>query len=169
MLHVWSFLVLTTEIPSLSVVIDFLQLDVTNASKAIYRERRKYFPALPKSKDDVHDAVDILDTKTNKSENFVISNDRNSGIMIFSTLTNLQCMCRVMDELFIDGTFKCCPRYFCQLYKILLPPPRGEQGATGIILANGRGTISEKGQIDYINDLFFNGIVKFIFMHFMLK
>jgi len=55
---------------------NLLQLDVTNASKAIYRERRKYFPALPKSKDDVHDAVEILDTKTNKLENFVISNDR---------------------------------------------------------------------------------------------
>ena len=23
-----------------------------------------------------------------------------------------------MDELFIDGTVKCCPRYFCQLYTI---------------------------------------------------
>ena len=36
---------------------NLLQLDVTNASKAIYRERRKHFPALPKSIDDVHDAV----------------------------------------------------------------------------------------------------------------
>jgi hypothetical protein len=101
---------------------NLLQLDVTNASKAIYRERRNIFPALPKSKDDVHDAVEILDTKTNKSENFVISNDRDSGItgIIFSTLTNLQCtcMCRIMDELFIDGTFKCCPRHLCQLYTI---------------------------------------------------
>jgi hypothetical protein len=63
---------------------NLLQLDVTNASKAIYRERRNIFPALPKSKDDV------------------------------------QCtyMCRIMDELFIDGTFKCCPRYLCQLYTI---------------------------------------------------
>jgi hypothetical protein len=61
---------------------NLLQLDVTNASKAIYRERRNIFPALPKSKDDVHDAVEILDTKTNKSENFVISNDRGSGTEI---------------------------------------------------------------------------------------
>jgi hypothetical protein len=42
---------------------NLLQLDVANASKAIYRERRNIFPALPKSKDDVHDAVEILDTK----------------------------------------------------------------------------------------------------------
>ena len=33
------------------------------------------------------------------------------------------------------------------LLKILLPPPRGEQGATGIILANGRGIFSEKGHL----------------------
>ena len=33
------------------------------------------------------------------------------------------------------------------LLKILLPPPRGEQGATGIILANERGTFSEKGHL----------------------
>ena len=39
-----------------------LQLDVTNASKVIYREKRKHFPAQLKSKDDVHDAVEILDT-----------------------------------------------------------------------------------------------------------
>jgi hypothetical protein len=42
---------------------NLLQLDVTNASKAIYRERRNIFPALPKRKDDVHDAVEILDKK----------------------------------------------------------------------------------------------------------
>lgn len=97
---------------------NLLQLVVTNASKAIYWERRNNFPALPKSKDDFHDAVEILDTKTNKSEIFVISNDRYSGIIIFSTRTNLQSMCREMDEWFIDGTFKCCLRYFCQLYTI---------------------------------------------------
>jgi hypothetical protein len=33
------------------------------------------------------------------------------------------------------------------LLKILLPPSSGEQGATGSILANGRGTFSEKGHL----------------------
>ena len=36
----------------------------------------------------------------------------------FSTVQNMDCLCDV-DELFIDGTFKCCPRYFFQLYSIL--------------------------------------------------
>jgi hypothetical protein len=33
------------------------------------------------------------------------------------------------------------------LLKTLLPPPGGEQGETGSILANGRGTVSEKGHL----------------------
>jgi hypothetical protein len=52
------------------------------------------------------------------------------------------------DRIKVDSLLDMSPdafRIHSQLYKILLPPPRGEQGATGIILANGRGTISEKG------------------------
>lgn len=51
------------------------------------------------------------------NENFVVVNDRNSGILILSTVQNMDCLCDV-DELFIDGTFKCCPKYFYQLYSI---------------------------------------------------
>jgi hypothetical protein len=48
---------------------------------AIYRERRE-LPPLPKSKDEVHDAID-KDIKTNKDESFVLHNDRETGIIIF--------------------------------------------------------------------------------------
>ena len=50
-------------------------------------------------------------------EYFVVVNDRNSGILIFSTVQNMDCLCDV-DVLFIDGTLKCCPKYFYQLYNI---------------------------------------------------
>ena len=30
----------------------------------------------------------------------------------------MECLCNSMSELFIYGTFKCCPRYFYQLYTI---------------------------------------------------
>jgi hypothetical protein len=36
----------------------------------------------------------------------------------FSTVQNMDCLCDV-DELFIDGTFKCCPKYLYQLNSIL--------------------------------------------------
>ena len=50
-------------------------------------------------------------------ENFVVVNDRNSGILIFSTVQSMDCLYDV-GELFIDGTFKCRPKYFYQLYSI---------------------------------------------------
>ena len=36
----------------------------------------------------------------------------------FSTVQNMDGLCDV-DELFIDGTFKCCLKYLYQLYNIL--------------------------------------------------
>ena len=79
---------------------------------AIYRERRE-LPLLPKSKDEVHDAID-KDIKTNKDESFVLHNDRETGIIIFSCTSNLRCPCNEVQEIFIDGTFKCCSKYFLQ-------------------------------------------------------
>ena len=84
----------------------------------MYRERRKKLPTLPKNRKEVHDVVDQLETKTNKDENFVLVNDRNAEIIIFSTYLNMEYLCNNMSELFIDGTFKCCPRFFFQLYTI---------------------------------------------------
>jgi hypothetical protein len=79
---------------------------------AIYRERRE-LPPLPKSKDEVHDAID-KDIKTNKDESFVLHNDRETGIIIFSCTSNLRCPCNEVQEIFIDGTFKCCSKYLLQ-------------------------------------------------------
>ena len=47
----------------------------------------------------------------------MVVDDRNSGILIFSTVQSMDCLCDV-GELFIDGTFKCRPKYFYQLYSI---------------------------------------------------
>lgn len=60
--------------------------DLKNASLAIYRERRKKYPTIPKNRTHVHDAVRELTIKTNKSENFLLINDVESGILIFSCL-----------------------------------------------------------------------------------
>jgi hypothetical protein len=63
----------------------------------------------------VHDAIDKMDIKTNKDEPFVLHNDRETGIIIFSCTSNLRCLCNEVQEIFIDGTFKCCSKYFlCQ-------------------------------------------------------
>jgi hypothetical protein len=52
--------------------------------------------------------------KTNKDESFVLHNDRETGIIIFSCTSNLRCPCNEVQEIFIDGTFKCCSKYFLQ-------------------------------------------------------
>jgi len=92
--------------------------DLKNLAKAVYRERRKKLPTLPKNRKDVHDVVDEVNTKTNKDESLLLINDRDAEIIIFSTYLNMECLCNSMSELFIDGTFMCCPRYFYQLYTI---------------------------------------------------
>jgi hypothetical protein len=77
-----------------------------------------YTTTLPKSREDTHAAIEMIDTMTSKNERFLIVNDQESGIIIFSTETNVTCLCNDVEELFIDGTFKCCARHFYQLYTI---------------------------------------------------
>jgi hypothetical protein len=38
--------------------------------------------------------------------------------VIFTCVTNLKCLSDQIKEFFIDGTFKCCPKFFLQLYII---------------------------------------------------
>ena len=59
-----------------------LPSDIKNAALSLYRERRKNMPALPKSRREAQDAIQILSLKTNKSENFVLVNDKDSEILI---------------------------------------------------------------------------------------
>ena len=93
--------------------------DLRNVSFSLYRERRKHLPTLPKSRADTHAAIAMIDTMTSKNEKFLIAvNDQESGINIFSTETNVTCLCNDVEELFIDGTFKCCARHFYQLHTI---------------------------------------------------
>ena len=92
--------------------------DLKNVAKAVYRERRKKRPTLPKNRKDVHDVIDEVNTKTNKDESLLLINDCDAEIIIFSTYHNMECLCNSISELFIDGTFKRCPRYFYQLYTI---------------------------------------------------
>ena len=55
-----------------------LASDIKNAALSLNRERRKNMPALPKSRSEAQDAKQSLSLETNKSENFVIVNDKDS-------------------------------------------------------------------------------------------
>ena len=95
-----------------------LASDIKNAALSLNRERRKNMPALPKSRSEAQDAIQSVSLETNKSENVVLVNDKDSEILAFSSQTNLQTLCNIVTELFIDGTFKFCPKHFFQLYTI---------------------------------------------------
>lgn len=96
----------------------FNSRDLKNVAMSMYRERRKRFLKLPKSRLEVHEALEGLYLQTNKNESFTLVNDAESGIVIFSCNTNLKCLCNEMCDIFIDGTFKYCPKFFFQLYSI---------------------------------------------------
>ena len=92
--------------------------DLKNVTRSIYYERRKDLPALPKSRLGVHNALEQMTVKTSKDEYFVLWNDPCTGVIIFSTGTNLECLASNVTELFIDGTFKCAPKFFYQMYSV---------------------------------------------------
>ena len=73
--------------------------DLKNVAMSMYRERRKRFLKLPKSKLEVHEALEGLNLQTNKNENFTLVNDAESGIVIFSCNTNLKCLCNAMCDI----------------------------------------------------------------------
>ena len=64
--------------------------DIKSIVQSLYRERRKQYPALPKSREGVHHALIQMDTKTSRDEEFLLVNNEKSGTIILSCDTNLQ-------------------------------------------------------------------------------
>ena len=64
--------------------------DILEVSHNHYREHRKQYPALPKSREGVHYALTQMDTKTSRDEEFLLVNNEKSGTIILSCDTNLQ-------------------------------------------------------------------------------
>jgi hypothetical protein len=92
--------------------------DLRSTSQAMYRERRKRHPSNPKSRNDVFEAVRGLSVKSSKGENLLQVIDSDHGFVIFTTMTNLNFLFSDISDIFMDGTFKCCPKYFEQLYTL---------------------------------------------------
>jgi hypothetical protein len=92
--------------------------DLKYVRQSMYRERRKLHPAQPKNQAEFHSILDDIGAVTNKDDDFVMYNDSESGIILFGCEANLKFLCTVSEEIFADGTYKCCPKYFKQLYRI---------------------------------------------------
>ena len=83
------------------------------------RERKKLYPAQPKNQHEFHILHEICD-RTNKDEDFISCNGSESGIIIPGCEVNLHLLCLNSEEIFTDGTIKCYPKYFQQLYTIYM-------------------------------------------------
>jgi len=91
--------------------------DVALIKRNIRYARTSVHPKLPKSLSELHDSLCMYEIKTNKLENFLLVNDKPNGIVGFSTISNLEVLCKV-QHIYIDGTFKSCPKFFMQVFTI---------------------------------------------------
>lgn len=75
------------------------------------------FPKTPKTLLTTHQASDIMDEKTIKEESFLLSNNYDIGIVIFSCRTNLVCLAKCKIIL-VNGTFYSAPKFFLQMFTV---------------------------------------------------
>lgn len=80
--------------------------DLRSIAQSLYRERRKVYPVLPKTREEVHHALNSMTTTTTKGEDFILENNPESGMVIISCTTNLTFLANTAEEIFVDGTFK---------------------------------------------------------------
>ncbi|CAG9836467.1 unnamed protein product [Diabrotica balteata] len=91
--------------------------DVNLIGNQIYSERRMAQPKLLKSKEETIAAVNIMNIKTLKDENFIFAIELSSKIIIFSCNTNMRFLCG-SETIYMDGTFSYCAQYFKQFVTI---------------------------------------------------
>lgn len=92
--------------------------DTTLIRKNIHYARSSIIPKLPTNLEELHLALTNLgEIKTNRGEIFLFINNSVKNIVAFSTQSNLKHLTEC-DVLYVDGTFKSCPRPFYQLFII---------------------------------------------------
>ncbi|GFR81988.1 hypothetical protein ElyMa_000616400 [Elysia marginata] len=97
---------------------DFISAADTKAIRqAVYRERRKIYPTLPKSLMEAQESIEKVGFLSSAGENMVCLNDKVSGIVLFGSKSGLKCLCDG-TELFGDGTFNYAAAFFTQMYTL---------------------------------------------------
>ncbi|XP_050503874.1 uncharacterized protein LOC126882824 [Diabrotica virgifera virgifera] len=91
--------------------------DVALVRKNMYNARRSLLPKLSKSMEETHDILKTFPVKTNKNEDFLMVNDIENQIIMFSCSSNLEFLAD-LDTIYIDGTFEYCPKFFKQMFSI---------------------------------------------------
>jgi hypothetical protein len=85
---------------------------------AVWDNRRKVLPTVPKHVFDVHNAVDSVEEHvTNRGGKFVLQNDRTNRMTILGCESN-QNQLYAAGIILMDGTFDYCPKFFAQVCTI---------------------------------------------------
>ena len=79
---------------------DMLPNDMIGIRRAVYRERRKKTPKLPKNREETHQCLRDYVLESSRGEAMIQVNDEDSGIIVFTTRTNLEFLCNEDDVLF---------------------------------------------------------------------
>jgi len=82
----------------------------------MHRARSSILSKLPTTIEDVHELLKQITIHTNNDEKFLIINDPITHIIMFTCNTNLSHLSK-MSTIYVDGTFKCCPKQFTQFLK----------------------------------------------------
>lgn len=108
--------IILSEVYSSDSNVDINRQGIPAIRKCIYRARRENLPINPTCIGEViGDVIDFLKPLTSKNEEFLMFNDINSNIIIFSYKTNLSFLCR-SETIYVDGTFSYCPISFFYNY-----------------------------------------------------
>ena len=95
-------------------------LDKTDEScvrKAIYAARRSVLPIQPKNIKEVHRFLDSEAVDDILDSSYILENDCKRNIVLLSSSANLKVLSK-STAWFVDGTFKCSPKYFLQMFTI---------------------------------------------------
>lgn len=91
--------------------------DVTYIKNNMHYARRTSYPQLPNNINEVHSILNCIEIKTIDNEEFVLFNNSDNGIVMFSCQSNLSFFSKI-SVFYVDGTFDYCTKFFCQLFTI---------------------------------------------------
>lgn len=84
----------------------------------MYHARRSIMPKIPTNVEEIHTYLNQYPPTTSKGEIFVLKNDCDHNIVMFSCATNLKFLDTQVDSIYMDGTFEYCPKFFLQLFTV---------------------------------------------------
>lgn len=91
--------------------------DIKKIRNNLSYTKQKLMQRLPWSVSEVHKFLNSQDILTNLNENFLLSNNSEDNIVVFSCENNVKFMCN-QETLYMDGTDDYCTKYFLQLFTI---------------------------------------------------